>query len=100
MSPAAAAILRSPPPAANAEPGVLRPGPALAGAGARGRGLEINFQKLKFPDASFDVVLSTFGVMFAPNQQQAAAEMLRVCKPGGSACPTGHQKGGSVTCFG
>ena len=51
-------------------------------------GLEINFQEgdaedLKFPDASFDVVLSTFGVMFAPNQQQAAAEMLRVCKPGG-----------------
>ncbi len=36
-----------------------------------------------FPDASFDVVLSTLGVMFAPNQQKAADELLRVCKPGG-----------------
>lgn len=34
-------------------------------------------------DASFDVVLSTFGVMFAPNQEQAARELLRACKPGG-----------------
>ena len=32
---------------------------------------------------SFDVVLSTFGVMFTPNQEQAAAELLRVCRPGG-----------------
>jgi ubiquinone/menaquinone biosynthesis C-methylase UbiE len=40
-------------------------------------------EALPFPDASFDVVLSTFGVMFAPNQEQAAAEMLRVCRPGG-----------------
>jgi ubiquinone/menaquinone biosynthesis C-methylase UbiE len=51
-------------------------------------GLEIEFQEgdaeqLPVPDASFDVVLSTFGVMFAPDQQQAAAELLRVCKPGG-----------------
>ena len=34
-------------------------------------------------DDSFDVVLSTFGVMFTPNQDQAAAELLRVCKPKG-----------------
>jgi ubiquinone/menaquinone biosynthesis C-methylase UbiE len=40
-------------------------------------------ENLPFEDASFDVVLSTFGVMFTPNQQQAAAEMLRVCRPGG-----------------
>ena len=32
---------------------------------------------------SFDAVLSTFGVMFAPNQEKAAAELLRVCRPGG-----------------
>jgi len=38
---------------------------------------------LPFADASFDYVLSTFGVMFAPDQAQAAREMLRVCKPGG-----------------
>ena len=38
---------------------------------------------LPFAEASFDVVLSTFGVMFTPNQQQAAREMMRVCRPGG-----------------
>src|SRR5262245_4832803 len=41
-------------------------------------------ENLPFPDASFDVVLSTFGVMFAPNPARAAAELLRVVKPGGS----------------
>jgi SAM-dependent methyltransferase len=40
-------------------------------------------QELPFDDASFDVVLSTFGVMFAPDQQRAADELLRVCRPGG-----------------
>lgn len=40
-------------------------------------------EALPFPDAGFDVVLSTFGVMFAPDQPRAAAEMLRVCRPGG-----------------
>jgi ubiquinone/menaquinone biosynthesis C-methylase UbiE len=50
--------------------------------------LEIEFRQadaeaLPFADCSFDVVLSTFGVMFTPDQQRAAAEMARVCKPGG-----------------
>lgn len=50
--------------------------------------LAITFQQadaenLPFADASFDVVLSTFGVMFTPNQERAAAELLRVCRPGG-----------------
>ena len=40
-------------------------------------------EALPFDDASFDVVLSTFGVMFTPDQQQAARELLRVCRPGG-----------------
>ncbi len=40
-------------------------------------------EKLPFADASFDVVLSTFGVMFTADQQRAANEMLRVCRPGG-----------------
>jgi len=40
-------------------------------------------EALPYPDASFDVVLSTFGVMFAPNQERAAAELLRVVRPGG-----------------
>jgi ubiquinone/menaquinone biosynthesis C-methylase UbiE len=40
-------------------------------------------EALPFPDASFDVVLSTFGVMFTANQAQAARELMRVCRPGG-----------------
>jgi ubiquinone/menaquinone biosynthesis C-methylase UbiE len=40
-------------------------------------------ENIPLPDASFDVVLSTFGTMFAPNQEKAASELLRVCKPGG-----------------
>jgi ubiquinone/menaquinone biosynthesis C-methylase UbiE len=40
-------------------------------------------EALPFPDASFDVALSIFGVMFAPDQERAAAELLRVVLPGG-----------------
>jgi len=40
-------------------------------------------ENLPFPDHSFDVVLSTFGVMFAPDQTKAARELLRVCRSGG-----------------
>src|SRR5262252_2669818 len=40
-------------------------------------------EALPFVDASFDVVVCTFGVMFTPNQEKAATELLRVCKPGG-----------------
>jgi ubiquinone/menaquinone biosynthesis C-methylase UbiE len=44
---------------------------------------EADAEALPFADASFDVVLSTFGVMFTPNQEKAAGELLRVCRPGG-----------------
>src|SRR2546423_1188024 len=44
---------------------------------------ETDAEALSFPDATFDVVVSTFGVMFTPNQDKAAAELLRVCKSGG-----------------
>jgi ubiquinone/menaquinone biosynthesis C-methylase UbiE len=47
------------------------------------RFLEADVEKLPFADASFDVVMSTFGVMFTPDQEQAAQELARVCKPGG-----------------
>ena len=61
---------------------------------ARGRnraaaeGLSIRFEEadaeaLSFADASFDAVVSTFGVMFTPDQDKAAAELLRVCRSGG-----------------
>ena len=44
---------------------------------------EADAEALPFQDASFDVVTSTFGVMFTPDQERATAEMLRVCRPGG-----------------
>ena len=50
--------------------------------------LAVTFQQadaenLPFADSSFDVILSTFGVMFTPDQERAAQELLRVCRPGG-----------------
>lgn len=45
--------------------------------------LEADAEALPFAASSFDVVLSALGVMFTPNQEQAAREMLRVCRPGG-----------------
>jgi SAM-dependent methyltransferase len=44
---------------------------------------EADAEALPFANESFDVVLSAFGVMFTPDQDRAAAELLRVCKPGG-----------------
>jgi ubiquinone/menaquinone biosynthesis C-methylase UbiE len=76
--------------------------PALLDRGRRraeAEGLDVIFEvadveALPYPDASFDVVLSTFGVMFAPDHEQAARELMRVCRPGGriglaSWTPTG-----------
>ena len=65
--------------------------PALLEAGnarAVAEGFPVKFREadaenLPFADASFDVVMSTFGVMFTPNQERAAKELMRVCKPGG-----------------
>jgi SAM-dependent methyltransferase len=45
--------------------------------------IEGDAESLPFPAASFDAVLSTFGVMFAPHQARTADELLRVCAPGG-----------------
>ena len=44
---------------------------------------EADAENLPFPDKSFDAVLSTFGVMFTADQDRAAGELVRVCKPGG-----------------
>ncbi len=65
--------------------------PALLERGrerAQAERLEIEFlegdaAELPFADGEFDAVISIFGVMFAPEQERAAAELLRVCKPGG-----------------
>jgi ubiquinone/menaquinone biosynthesis C-methylase UbiE len=65
-------------------PSLLERGRARASAD----GLSVEFKEadaeaLPFADAAFDAVVSTFGVMFTPNQDRAAGELLRVCKSGG-----------------
>ncbi|HEY7336549.1 MAG TPA: class I SAM-dependent methyltransferase [Bryobacteraceae bacterium] len=55
---------------------------------AAAEGLEVDFQHgdataLAFEDHAFDVVMSTFGAIFAPDPEKTAAEMARVCRPGG-----------------
>lgn len=54
-------------------------------------GLPVDFregdaEELPFPDTTFDVVLSSVGAMFAPDQEKVAAELVRVCRPGGRIC--------------
>lgn len=59
---------------------------ARARAAAEGLSLDLregDAEDLPFPDGAFDVVLSTFGVMFTPDQARAARELLRVCRRGG-----------------
>jgi ubiquinone/menaquinone biosynthesis C-methylase UbiE len=56
---------------------------------AAAEGLEVVFREgdaeaLPFPDGAFDAVTSVFGSMFAPDHARAAAELLRVCRPGGT----------------
>ncbi len=46
--------------------------------------VEADAENLPFEDASFDVVMSTLGVMFAPQDQASAGELVRVCRPGGT----------------
>ncbi len=72
---------------------------------ATAEGLEAEFevgdaQALPFPDASFDVLLSVYGVQFAPDQEKAATEMLRVCRRGGRiALASPYPKGWSGDFF-
>ena len=70
-------------------------------ARASAEGLDVRFEQadaenLQYPDASFDAVLSTFGVMFTPNQEKAAAELVRVCKPGGKIGLANWTPGGFI----
>ena len=56
---------------------------------AKDAGLELEWveadaENLPFDDASFDVVMSSIGAMFAPHHQEVADEMVRVCRPGGT----------------
>jgi ubiquinone/menaquinone biosynthesis C-methylase UbiE len=78
-------------------PSLLERGKARASAD----GLSVQFKEadaeaLPFPDASFDAVVSTFGVMFTPNQDRAASELVRVCKRGGKIGLANWTPGGFI----
>jgi len=78
--------------------------PALLGPARRraeAEGLEIEFvagdaEALPFEDRSFDVVSSVFGAMFAPNQEQTASELARVCRSGGRIGLVAHTPEGFI----
>ncbi|MBC8145835.1 MAG: class I SAM-dependent methyltransferase [bacterium] len=68
---------------------------------ARLAGLSIQFDEgdaedLPYPDASFDLVVSMYGAMFAPRPERAASELLRVCRPGGTIALASWTPGGFV----
>ncbi len=73
---------------------------AMVRAAAEGTPIDFRVgdaQELPFPDGHFDTVLSVFGVMFAPDQERAARELLRVCRTGGKiglCCWTPDGSGG------
>ena len=78
-------------------PALLDKGRARAAA----EGLPVQFQladveALPFADARFDLVLSTFGCMFAPDQRRVASEMLRVLRPGGRIGMANWTPGGFI----
>jgi ubiquinone/menaquinone biosynthesis C-methylase UbiE len=78
--------------------------PALLERGqmrAEAEGLKVEFRQadaeaLPFAANSFDAVVSTFGVMFTANQDKAAAELLRVCRPGGKIGLANWTPGGFI----
>ena len=73
----------------------------VARSRAEAEGLEIDFVvgdagRLAFPDGSFDVALSIFGIIFASDPEEAFAEMVRVLRPGGRAFLTVWLPGGTI----
>ncbi|WP_354697607.1 tRNA methyltransferase [Paraconexibacter sp. AEG42_29] len=68
---------------------------------AQAAGLDVKFvpadaQQLPLDDGTVDVALSVFGLIFAPDQQRTAAEMVRVLRPGGRAIVTGWVRAGAL----
>ncbi|MGH2754274.1 MAG: class I SAM-dependent methyltransferase [Actinomycetota bacterium] len=61
--------------------------------------LQGDAERLPFADGTFDIVASVFGVMFAPDQARAAAELARVVRPGGRVAVTGWTPEGNVGTF-
>lgn len=79
-----AALLGADVVACDLTPELLESGRELAAErGARLEWREADAESLPFADGEFDAVMSCVGVMFAPHHQQAADELVRVCRPGG-----------------
>lgn len=80
----------------------IAPNQILAARGrAAAAGLEAHFDEgdaedLPYADASFDVVASLYGAMFAPRPERVAAELLRVCRPGGTIAMGNWTKEGFI----
>jgi SAM-dependent methyltransferase len=71
--------------ASDLTPELLQAGEARAqAAGLQLEWIEADAERLPFDDASFDVVMSSIGAMFAPRHQEVADELVRVCRPGGT----------------
>ena len=73
-------------------------------ATARERGLDLEWRAadamaLPFADASYDVVMSAIGAMFAPDHQATADELVRVCRPGGTIAMANWTPDGSAARF-
>jgi SAM-dependent methyltransferase len=77
---------------------------AIGERAAQDQGLSVTWQvadaqDLPFPDATFDVVLSAVGAMFAPDHERTARELLRVCRPGGTIAMANWTPDGEVGRF-
>jgi SAM-dependent methyltransferase len=71
--------------ASDLTPEIMAAGRSRAqGAGLALEWVEADAEHLPFEDASFDVVMSCIGAMFAPHHQDVADELVRVCRPGGT----------------
>lgn len=92
-----AALLGASVTACDLTPALLRAGERLAGeVGVEIVWREGDAERLPFPDAAFDVVVSCVGTMFAPHHRACADELLRVCRPGGALGLANWTPGGFI----
>jgi ubiquinone/menaquinone biosynthesis C-methylase UbiE len=74
-------------------PNLLEQARQRASEGLTAKFDEGDAEQLPYPDASFDLVMSVFGAIFAPRPELIAKELMRVCRPGArSQWPTGRQR--------
>jgi SAM-dependent methyltransferase len=74
-------------------------GARMEAAGLDFRWFEADAEQLPFADGSFDAVASVFGAMFAPRPDRVAAELFRVCRPGGQVVMANYSREGFLGSF-